>query len=48
MDINYVFYKELPLLDENIFLANLTKNNEIEETSLKKHNRHLITGLKVN
>ena len=35
MDINYVFYKELALLDQNIFLANLAENNEIEEISLK-------------
>ena len=48
MDINYVFYKELPILDENIFSANLAENNEIEEISYKKYNRHLITGLKVN
>ena len=35
MDINYVFYKELALLDQNIFLTNLAENNEIEEISLK-------------
>ena len=36
MDINYMFYKDLPLVDEKIFLANLAENNEIEEISVKK------------
>ena len=48
MDVEFVFYKELPLFDENIFFANLAENNEIEEIRLKKDNQHLITGLKVN
>ena len=29
-------YKELPLLDENIFSANLSQNNQVEEISFKK------------
>ena len=33
MDINFMHYKELPLLDENIFSTNLSQNNEIEEIS---------------
>ena len=48
MDINYVFYKELPLFDENIFSANLAENKEIEEIRLNLDNQHLITSLKVN
>ena len=48
MDINFIYYKELPLLDENIFSANLSQNNEIEEISLKKPNQHMITNLKIN
>ena len=48
MDINYVFYKELSLFDENIFSANLAENKEIEEIRLNLDNQHLITSLKVN
>ena len=48
MDANFIYYKELPLLDENIFSANLSQNNEIEEISLKKSNQHIITNLKIN
>ena len=38
MDVNFIYHKELLLLDENIFSANLSQNNEIEEISLKKSN----------
>ena len=34
MDVNFINYKEFLLLDENIFSANLSQNNEIEEISL--------------
>ena len=36
MDVNFIYYKELSLLDENIFLANLSQNNKIEKIFLKK------------
>ena len=48
MDVNFIYYKELLLLDENIFSANLSQNNEIEEISLGKSNQHMITNLKIN
>ena len=48
MDVNFIYYKELPLLDENIFSANLSQNNKIEVISLKKSNQHMITNLKIN
>ena len=48
MDVNFIYYKGLPLLDENIFSANLSQKNEIEEISLKKSNQHIITILKIN
>ena len=38
MDVNFIYYKELLLLDGNIFSTNLSQNNEIEEISLKKSN----------
>ena len=48
MDVNFIYYKKLPLLDENIFSANLSQDNEIEEISLKNSNQHLSTNLKIN
>ena len=48
MDVNFIYHNELLLLDENIFLVNLSQNNEIEEISLKKSNQHMIKNLKIN
>ena len=48
MDVNFIYYKELPLLDGNIFSSNLSQNNKIEEISLKKSNQNMITNLKIN
>ena len=36
-----MYYKELLLLDENIFSANLSQDSEIEAISLKKLNQHI-------
>ena len=36
MDLSHIFYKELPVDDNNIFSANLAENNKIEKVSLKK------------
>ena len=36
MEFSHVFYKELSVDKDNIFSANLSKNNEIEQTKLKK------------
>lgn len=38
MGLSYIFYKELPVDDDNIFSANLPEDNEIEDVSLKKDN----------
>ena len=48
MDVNFIYYKELPLLDENILSSNLSQNNKIEVISLKKSNQNMITNLKIN
>ena len=45
MDHSHIFYKELPVDDENIFSANLAENNETEEVSLKKDKIYMVTGL---
>ena len=36
MEFSHVFYKELPVDEDNTFSANLSKNNEIEQIKLKK------------
>ena len=48
MDVNFTYYKKLPLLHENIFSANFSQNNETEEISLRKSNQHMITNLRIN
>ena len=45
MDLLHIFYKELPVDDDNIFSANVAENNEIEEVSLKKDQKYMVTGL---
>ena len=36
MEPIHIFYKELPLDENNIFMANLTEKNEVEEVKFKK------------
>ena len=48
MDLLHIFYKELPIDDDNIFPANLAENNGIEEVSLKEDEKYMVTGLSVN
>ena len=48
MEPAHVFYKELPLDESNIFSANLTENNEVEEIKFKKSNEHAVIGLSIN
>ena len=47
MEPAHVFYNELPL-NENIFSANVTENNEIEEIKFKKSNNYAISRLSIN
>ena len=44
MEPIYIFYRELPLDENNIFTANLTEKNEIEEVRFKKSKEYAITG----
>ena len=43
-----VFYKELPLDENNIFSVNLAENNEVEEIKFKKSIQYAVTGLSIN
>ena len=45
MEFSYVFYKEIPLNEDNIFSANLTENNGVEQVKLKKSKIYAISGL---
>ena len=48
MGMSHIFYEELPADDDNIFSANPTENNEIEEVVLRKDQNYMITGLSIN
>ena len=48
MEFSHVFYKEPPVDEDNIFSANLTENNEIEQIKLKKSKIYAISGLSID
>ena len=48
MDVNFIYYKELPFLDKNIYSTNSSQNNKTEEICFKKSNQDMITNLKIN
>ena len=45
---NTYFYKELPVNEENIFIADITEKNEVENVKFKKSFEYAVTGLSVN
>ena len=44
----HIFYRELPLDENNIFTGNLAEKNEVEEVRFKKSKEYEITGLSIN
>ena len=38
----------MPIDEDNIFSANLTENNEIEEFLVKKDQKYMVTGFSIN
>ena len=48
MDQSHIFYKEIPADDGNIFFANLSENNGVEEVLLKKDHNCMATCLSIN
>ena len=48
MDFCHVFYKELPLDEDNIFSANLTENSGVEQVKFKKSKIYAISGLSID
>ena len=48
MEPIHIFYKELPIDENNIFTANLAEENEVEEVRFKKSKEYSITGISIN
>ena len=48
MEPIHIFYKELPLDENNIFTSNLAEKNEVEEGKFKKSKEYGVTGLSIN
>ena len=45
MGLSHIFYKELHVDNNNVFPATLAEDNKIEEVSIKKDKKYMITGL---
>ena len=43
-----MFYEETSLVEDNIFSANLTKSNEVEQIKFNKSKLYAISGLLIN
>ena len=43
-----MFYKELPLDEDNIFSADLAENSETEQVAFKKLKKYAISSLSIN
>ena len=48
MEFCQVFYKEIPLDEDNIFSGNLMENNEVEQVKFKKSKIYTISGLSID
>ena len=48
MEFSEVFYKEIPLDEDNIFSGNLMENNEVEQVKFKKSKIYTISGLSID
>ena len=48
MEPIHIFYKELPVNEENIFIADITEKNEVENVKFKKLFEYAVTGLSIN
>lgn len=48
VELTHMFYKELSIGKDNIFLADLAKNNEIEQVAFKKSKGYAVSSLSIN
>ena len=48
MEPIHIFYKELPVDENNIFTANITEKNEVEKVKFRKSTEFVVIGLSIN
>ena len=48
MDPSYIYFNETDIGQDNIFTANLSKDNEIEKVFFNKEKEYGVSGLKIN
>ena len=48
MELTHIFDKELPVHENNIFMANINEKNEVQNILLRKSNKYAVTGLAIN
>ena len=48
MEPTHIFYKELPIDENNIFTANISKKNEVQNILFRKSNEYAVNGLAIN
>ena len=48
MDPSYFYFNEIDIDQDNIFTANLSKDNEIEKAVFNKENKYGVSGLNIN
>lgn len=48
MEFLHVIYKKIPVDEGNIFLANLTENNEVTQIKFKKSKIYAMSGLSID
>ena len=48
MEFSHLFYKDIPLDEDNTFSTNITENNEVEQISFKKLKLYAISGLLID
>ena len=48
MEPIHIFSEELPVDEINIFTANITEKNEVENVKFKKSLEYAVTGLSIN
>lgn len=48
MEFSRVFYKEVPVDEDNIFSANLAENNEFKQIKFKNSKKYAISELSID
>ena len=47
MEPAYIFYKELPTDEKNLFSSNISEKNEVENVIFKKNQEYAVTGIAI-